>query len=272
MLDLSHPENLKRHLRKYGLTAKKNFGQNFLIDRQVLEQISSAARLKSSDHVIEIGSGPGVLSQHLAPKCGHLTSLEIDPGFINPWKELMKDYPNAEIIRTDVLDYIPADRPYQLIANIPYSITSPILRHFLRNQVVRRPETIVLMIQKEVAERICSEKKPTLLSWEIRIFGVPEIICKAPPESFFPPPKVDSAVLKISLHDTPLIPAEQQEGYFQLLERAYKQPRKTLLNNLSAAWGKEVARAVLEKSQLDGGRRPHQLSREEWLRILDSKS
>ncbi|MDZ4217348.1 MAG: 16S rRNA (adenine(1518)-N(6)/adenine(1519)-N(6))-dimethyltransferase RsmA, partial [Candidatus Gracilibacteria bacterium] len=239
--DLSDPGELESFLSRFGLFAKKSFGQNFLVDSRILDQIIESAELSGHDFVLEIGSGPGDLSQRIAPHVAQLTSLEIDLQMIAPWKVIMKEYENVSILNQDVLDFIPEDKAYKVVANIPYYITSPILKHFLRSQRVRRPDLIVLLIQKEVAQRICDSKKPTLLSWEIRLFGTPEIICGVPPGSFSPSPKVDSAVLRIRMLPKPLLPSEHMDALFVLMSLAYKQPRKTLLNNLMnvGKWSKE---------------------------------
>jgi len=270
MIDLSQFDQLKKHLAKYGLYAKKSFGQHFLVDSLVLDQIVDAAELTGDDVVVEVGAGPGALSQRLAPECQRLMALEIDEKFMKPWKDVMGEFKSVEIINQDVLQYQPPDRPYKLVANIPYYITSPILKHFLRNQRIRRPDIIVLLIQKEVAQRICDRKKPTLLSWEIRVFGEPEIVCPVPPKSFYPPPKVDSAVLKIRVYEKPLLAEDQLGDFFKMLSVAYKQPRKTLLNNLLASsnWDKEEVLELLENAGVDPGKRAHELSLEEWERVL----
>jgi len=274
MIDLSDIDQLKSHLQKHGLFAQKSFGQNFLVDAEVLDRIVAAAELDQSDHVVEVGPGPGVLSQRLALKVKELVAVEIDEKMINPWKELMGAFPNAQILNQDVLKFTPADQEYKLVANIPYYITSPILKHFLRNQSVRRPTIIVLMIQKEVAQRICDLKQPTLLSWEIRLFGHPEIVCSVPSSSFYPAPKVDSAVLKISVFDQPLLDPSSLEPFFQLLSWSYKQPRKTLYNNLCSAgkWSKDQVTSLLKKTGIDPGLRPHQLGLEEWKTLLSISS
>lgn len=266
MIDLANKDQLLTHLRNHGLTAQKRFGQNFLIDDHILNQIVKAADLNESDTVVEVGPGPGVLSQRLAPHIQSLISVEIDPFMISPWQDLMKDFPHAEIFNQDVLDFQSPTDPYKLVANIPYYITSPILKHFLRHQDRRRPDMIVLMIQKEVAQRICDKKKPTLLSWEIRLFGEPRVACKVPPSSFFPSPKVDSAVLCIDVYDKPLIEPSEMTAFFDFLSIAYKQPRKTLSNNLlsSGKYSKEELYPVLEECQIDEKSRPHQLSLENW--------
>ena len=262
-------DGLLNLLKKYDLVARKSLGQNFLVDSRVLDKILESAELKDSDRVVEVGAGPGILSRGLAGLVGELISLEIDKNMILPWHDTMRNFTNAKIIYQDVLRYLPVDKPYKLVANIPYYITSPILKHFLRKQSIRRPELIILMIQKEVAERICDKKKPTLLSWEIRVFGSPEIVCHVPPASFYPSPRVDSAVIRIRLFDKPLLEEKMPDEFFQLLEISYKQPRKTLMNNLlsSRRWPKDLILRMFEKSGIDEKARPHQLDFDDWRKL-----
>lgn len=272
MKNLADIDVLTSHLRRYGLFAKKSFGQNFLVDEKALTAIIAAADLQPTDRVVEVGPGPGVLSQRIAPLTKSLTAVEIDEKMIPPWKDLMQEFSQASILRQDVLDYVPSDEPYKLVANIPYYITSPILKHFLRHQNIRRPDVIVLLIQREVAERICDLERPTLLTWEIQIFGTPELVCRVAPSSFYPSPKVDSAVLKIVVRDRPLLPDEVLEDFFRFLMVSYKQPRKTLLNNLSSSgkWKKDEVLALLKRANVDGGLRPHQLGLEQWKNLFSA--
>lgn len=272
MKNLADLDVLISHLRRYGLVANKSFGQNFLVDEKALGSIIAAAHLQISDRVVEVGPGPGVLSQRIAPLVSSLTAVEIDAKMIPPWKELMQEFSNARILHQDVLDFSPENEPYKLVANIPYYITSPILKHFLRHQGVRRPEIIVLLMQKEVAERICDLERPTLLTWEIQMFGTPEFVAKVPSSSFYPSPKVDSAILKIVVRDQPLLAEEGLEDFFQFLMVCYKQPRKTLLNNLSSAgrWTKDEVMSCLKKADVDGGLRPHQLELEQWKKVFSA--
>ncbi|MDF2379386.1 MAG: 16S rRNA (adenine(1518)-N(6)/adenine(1519)-N(6))-dimethyltransferase RsmA [Candidatus Gracilibacteria bacterium] len=274
MKNLANIDELQDHLRKYGISADKSLGQHFLVNEQVLSSIVDGAELTKEDTVLEVGPGPGVLSQRLVKEAGELIAVEIDEKMIKPWKGLMSDYVQASIIHQDVLKYIPPQKPYKVVANIPYYISSPILQHFLRNPEVTRPTSVILLIQKEVAERVCSTKKPTLLSWLVQIYGAPSIVCNVPPNSFFPPPKVDSAVLKIDVLDNPLVAAEDMDKFFELLEYSYKQPRKTLSNNLkNAPKYKDIdTTELLEKAGVDGGLRPHQLGLEEWNQILETLS
>lgn len=264
--------DIKALLAQHQLHTKKSLGQNFLIDENILNKIVEGAELVATDRVVEVGAGLGVLSKEIAPNVAELLSIEIDDSLIKPWMKVMRGVKNAIIANQDVLDYTPEDKPYKLVANIPYYITSPILKHFLRNQKVRRPDMIVLLIQEEVAQRICSKSKPTLLSWEIRVFGEPDIVCSVPPESFHPSPKVNSAVLRIRMYDKPLLVEADIDAFFKLLAVAYKQPRKTLLNNFVAAggWQREEIQDKLDLIGIDPGLRPHQLDFEMWTKLFTS--
>lgn len=257
---------LKSFLSRHHLYPKKSLGQHFLIDEKIFDAIVQAAELRAEDQVLEIGAGPGFLSERLAPRIRELISLEIDERMRPAWNELMKPFSNAQLLFQDALTYIPAPTPYKIVANIPYYITSPLLRHFLTDPLVPRPERIVFLIQKDVAERICDQKKPMLFSWEIKIFGEPEIIASVPPTAFFPQPKVESCVFRVILGSSPLIVGPNIPAFFQLLEMAYKHPRKTLLNNLIASgrFSKDEVLKILHQAKIPPTLRPHQLTLDDW--------
>lgn len=263
-------QDLKSFLYRYGLSPKKSLGQHFLIDDKVFESILEAADLHPDDRVLEIGAGPGFLSERLAPRIRELISLEVDERMRSAWNELMKPLTNAQFLIQDALTYIPSPAPYKIVANIPYYITSPLLRHFLAGPGIRRPERIVFLIQKDVAERICDKKKPMFLSWEIKIFGEPKILASVPPTAFFPQPKVESCVFRVILHPSPLIVEPDIPAFFQLLEKAYKQPRKTILNNLLASgkFSKENVLTMLDQAKISSGLRPHQLKLDQWIHLV----
>ena len=272
MKDLTDLDQLREHLRQSGLLAKKSLGQNFLVDRHAVHSILVAAELHKDDAVLEVGPGPGVLSLRIAPLVRELTAVEIDARMLRPWKHLMAAFPQASIVHQDVLKFVPDDQPYKLVANIPYYITSPILKHFLRNQKIRRPEIIVLLLQREVAERIVDAKRPPLLSWEIRIFGDAELVARIPRSSFYPSPKVDSAILKIRLRKQPSLSETDLVPFFLLLSRAYKQPRKTLMNNLTAGgvWQREPLLQFLKKRPVSDTIRPHELTFDDWKALFSA--
>jgi 16S rRNA (adenine1518-N6/adenine1519-N6)-dimethyltransferase len=257
--DLSNIQTLKDKLKQFGVHANKRFGQNFLVDSFVLDRIVEAADLLPSDTIVEVGSGPGGLTQRLGAAGASVISLEIDDRMIPLLRNTVQVFKNVEVLHTDVLQWNPPFVVYKVIANIPYYITSPILKHFLRRSLFR-PSRIVLMIQREVAERICSRKKPTLLSWEIMVFGTARIVCPVPSSSFYPSPKVDSAVVCIDLFDEPLVAEDMLGSFFSVLEKGYRQPRKTLANNFKGT-------AVVLPHELKT-LRPHQLSLDEWIRLI----
>ncbi len=263
-MNLSNKEDLLSFLKRFNIHPDKSLGQNFLVDEKALRSILVAAQLHEHDHIIEVGAGPGVLSYELAARVKKLLSLEIDPRFEKPWHEHMRASTNSNLLLQDVLTFTPGSEPYKLVANIPYFITSPILKHFLRHQEIRRPDLIVLLMQKEVAQRIVDLKKPTLLSWEVKIFGEPSIAGIVPAASFFPAPKVDSAILKIKLFPKPLVETKDFERFFRMLSVAYQQPRKMLANNLpnQSTWEKTV----------DPKLRPHQLQLHEWKKLFQKIS
>jgi len=260
---------IKQFLKKHNILPKKSLGQNFLMDNDVLDKIVSSAELsKENDRVVEVGAGPGILSRKLADISQELVSIEIDQRMMEPWRDAMEEYSNAELVNLDILDYVPENQPYKVVANIPYYITSPILKHFLRHQEIRRPEMIVMLMQREVAERICDKRKPTLISWEIRVFADPEIVCNVPAASFFPAPKVESAVLKMNLLESPLVPEIDIDVFFKLLEYSFQQPRKTLFNNLSVVKDKLEVKSLLKKAEIVENTRAHQLNIDNWLKLF----
>lgn len=263
-------KDIKSFLSRHHLFPKKSLGQNFLIDDRVFDAILQAADLHPDDRVLEIGAGPGFLSERLAPLVRELISLEIDERMRPAWNELMKPFSNASLMIQDALTYIPSSAPYKIVANIPYYITSPLLRHFLADPGIWRPECIVFLIQKDVAERICDKKKPMLISWEIKIFGEPEIIASVPPIAFFPQPNVESCVFRVTMHKSPRIAQSDIPAFFQLLEKAYKQPRKTMLNNLLASgiFSKDEVLKALKEANIVPTLRPHQLKLSDWKSLI----
>ncbi len=268
MINLADIQQLKQHLKKHNIWAVHQLGQHFLINEDVLESIVNAADLSADDRVLEIGPGPGVLSTRLVEHCKQLKAVELDQQMIAPWKDLMGDFDNAEILHEDALHHIPEWDNYKLVANIPYYITSPLLEHYLRTEGISKPSVVVFLIQKEVAQRICDFNKPTLLSWQIRIFGDPELVCSVPGDCFYPPPKVLSAVLKVVVRDIPLC----DPVVLKLMEYGYKQPRKTLSNNLKNAplYSEIDMDSVFDSTGVDGGLRPHQLNLEQWVLLHDT--
>lgn len=269
-LDVSHL------LRKYGLRPHKGLGQNFLHDPQALETIVAAAGIQPEDTVLEIGPGLGSLTRYLAASAREVVAVELDRHLLPPLKAVLAPYENVRLIHGDILELSTTDlireREYIVAANIPYYITSAVIRHLLESDP--RPRRIVLTIQKEVARRIC--EKPgdmSLMALSVQVYGRPHIAAHIPAGAFFPAPSVDSAVLVIEIYPTPLIPAEYLDTFFKLIKAGFSQKRKTLRNALSSGLSIPPASAadLLEQAGIDPQRRAETLSIQEWQRLAEIK-
>lgn len=263
------PLNTSALLKKYGLRADKKLGQNFLQDPMALEAIAAAAEIQPSDTVLEIGPGLGSLTRHLAVAARRVVAIELDADLIPPLEAVTKPYDNIYIIHGDILKIAPGElvgaSGYLVVANIPYYITSAIIRHLLENEP--KPRRIVLTVQKEVAERICAGAGDmSLLALSVQVYGQPRIAKRIPAGAFFPPPRVDSAVLSIDIYPSPKIQSEWLDTFFKLIKAGFSQKRKTLRNSLSSGLhmpSKEVE-DLLTKAGIDPMRRAETLSIEEW--------
>lgn len=228
------------------------------------------AAITPQDNIIEVGTGLAVLTEELAKNAGHITTIEYDAALIPILQNELKKYTNVELIQSDALTYSLPTKPYKLVANIPYYITSPLLNHFLRpvTKEQKRPSLIVLLVQKEVAEKICAKAGDhSILSLQVQIFGKPAIKGIVHRSSFFPQPKVDSAILKIELEKKPII--EDLETFFKLAKAAFSQKRKTIGNSLknSLHLTSTVVASLLEKADIKPERRPQTLSLQEWQKL-----
>jgi 16S rRNA (adenine1518-N6/adenine1519-N6)-dimethyltransferase len=256
-------------LRDYGLKPKKGLGQNFLVDDTYLQRIVEAANVTESDEVLEIGAGLGSLTRHLAAAAGQVTAVEIDNQFFPILKKVIKDFTNVRLIQGDIMEIdshaITSRAGYKVVANIPYYLTSNLIRRLLEAPL--KPTQIALTIQKEVAQRICAEPgKMSLLSLGVQIYGKPVIAFIIPSTAFYPIPGVDSALLLVNLFEQPVIPVELLDGFFKLVKAAFMQKRKMLHNALSGAPGLGNGRAeeLLSRSGIDPDRRAQTLALQEW--------
>ena len=259
-------------LKRYGLRADKKLGQNFLQDDDALQKIIQAAEISADDFVLEIGPGVGSLTRYLAASASTVIAVELDLDLIPPLKAVLKPYPNVNIIQGDILNINISDiiqKPnYIVAANIPYNITSAIIRHLLESE--NKPRRVVLTIQKEVAERIC--EKPgdlSLLALSVQVYGKPSIHAIIPAESFHPVPKVDSAILRIDIYDEPLIEKDLLNTFFKLTKAGFGQKRKTLRNSLSSGLhvSTEKTESLLKQAEIESMRRAETLSIDEWKRL-----
>jgi 16S rRNA (adenine1518-N6/adenine1519-N6)-dimethyltransferase len=268
------PLNITTILRQYGLRADRKLGQNFLQDPFALDAIVAAAKIKPTDTVLEIGPGLGSLTRHLAESASQVIAVELDRDMLPPLKAVTSAYNNIKIIHGDILKLSPKDliqKPgYLVVANIPYYITSAIIRHLLENEP--KPRRIILTVQKEVANRICAQPgNMSLLALSVQIYGNPHIAKHIPAGAFIPEPKVDSAVLCVDIYPNPIVKPEFVDIFFKLTKAGFSQKRKTLRNSLSGGLhiSPQQAEEFLNKADIDPRRRAETLSIEEWQRLCD---
>ncbi|MDP2637247.1 MAG: 16S rRNA (adenine(1518)-N(6)/adenine(1519)-N(6))-dimethyltransferase RsmA, partial [bacterium] len=201
-MDIANAKDIKNMLSEAGLRPKKGLGQHFLVAKPFLDLISKAAGLKKTDTVLEIGPGLGVLTETLAKKAKKVVAVEKDGELVGLLEELTVGMKNIEVIHSDILKLDPSHIPafqhsYKVVANLPYYITSPVIRMFLEAKV--QPTVMVLMVQKEVGQRICAKPpKMSLLAVSVQFYAKPEIIAVVSKNAFWPQPKVDSAILKLT--------------------------------------------------------------------------
>jgi 16S rRNA (adenine1518-N6/adenine1519-N6)-dimethyltransferase len=264
-------------LRAHQLHPKKGLGQNFLADPIALERIVQAADIPAGAHVLEIGPGLGSLTRYLARAAGQVVAVELDKGLLPVLAEVLAPFDNVRLVQGDILDLNPAElmpeSGYLVVANIPYYITSAVIRHLLETSV--KPARIVLTVQREVAERICAPPgKLSLLALSVQVYGQPHTAARIPAGAFYPPPKVDSAVVRVDLYPEPLIPAGQLNDFFRLAKAGFSQKRKTLRNALAGGlgWKHERVQELLGAAEIDPQRRAETLTMEEWHRLTNRYS
>lgn len=269
------PVDAAHLLKKYGLRPHKGLGQNFLQDPLALEKIVSAAEIQSTDTVLEIGPGLGSLTRYLAASARAVVAVELDRHLLPPLKSVLAPYDNVRIVQGNILELSPSDlvgeQDYLVVANIPYYITSAVIRHLLESGP--RPRRIVLTIQKEVARRICEGPGDmSLMALSVQVYGKPRIAAHIPAGAFFPAPSVDSSVLVVDIYPSPQIPDPLLETFFGLIKAGFGQKRKTLRNSLSAGLSISPARAeeLLDRAGIDPRRRAETLSIQDWQRLAEN--
>jgi len=260
----------KRELRRLDIRAKKGLGQNFLVDKHALDRIVSAAKLSPDDYVVEVGPGLGVLTQELAQKAGRVVAVELDSSMAAMLREKYADSSNVEIIEADILGCAPeslmsTERDYKVVGALPYNIASAVLRHFL--EAKHKPTMIVAVMQKEVAQSIAAKPGDmSLLSVGVQLYGCPSIVKYIHPCSFYPQPKVDSAIIRIDVYQDPPVKVKDEVAFFDVVRGGFSTPRKQLRNSLSYGLGitSQEAGDLLDSAVIDPRRRAETLSIEEW--------
>jgi len=246
-------------------------GQNFLVSEKLAERISKAAGISGKDTVLEVGPGTGKLTLRLAEKAKRVVAIEKDPRMVEILKKSFKNNKKVEILEKDILKVDPSClklKEYKLAGNIPFYLTSPLIRKFLEEK--NPPEQMTLVVQKEVAQRICSRPpEMNLLAVSVQAYSEASILFYIPRSSFWPKPKVDAAVLKIIPRKKKLISASFRDPFFKVVKAGFSQPRKQLLNNFSKMLKLSKGKTAewLLKNNVDPERRAETLEIEEWIEL-----
>lgn len=256
-------------LTRHGISPKKSLGQNFLHDPSILHKIVTTADLTGSGTVLEIGPGTGNLTAALAEHAARVIAVELDDRLVPILQERLVDQSHVTIIHGDFLETDLSahlgDLPYSVVANVPYYITSAILRHIFEQ--LPRPERVVLTVQREVAERVIAEPGDmSVLAVSVQFYGAPQIVMKLPAAAFWPRPDVDSALLRIDVFATPPVDVPDERLFFRVVRAGFSQKRKQLRNSISGglAIPKDDAVALLVSADIDYQRRAETLTLDEW--------
>jgi len=270
-------------LRSLDLRARKGLAQHFLVDEGALRDVVSAAGLTPADVVIEVGPGLGVLTVELAKRAGWVTAIELDDRLAAALSKNLASRGNVAVIHGDVLKVSPAalleesrgtfpagvdSSGYKVVANLPYYITSPTLRHFLEASL--KPRVMVVMVQREVAEAIVAQPGDmSILSISVQFYGRPEMVRRVPARCFYPAPEVDSAILKITLYNKPAVAVSDAEGFFSLVRAGFATPRKQIANSLAHGLKRDKAGILplLAEADISPSRRAEALALDEWARL-----
>lgn len=278
-MDLTSPRTIRSIQEKFGFTFKKGLGQNFLTSQNVLEEIVDAAEIDSG--VIEVGPGFGVLTSELAKNSDKVVTIEIDERLIDVLKYTLADYDNVKIVNADILKLDLhkliqeefGNEKVSIAANLPYYITTPIITKLLEEKLPLK--NIVVMVQKEVALRMAakpSSKDYGAITVLCQYYTEPSVVTKVPASLFVPPPKVDSAVLRLKIRENPAVHVTDEKMFFRVVKAAFSQRRKTLLNCLCSnfSFPKEEMSALLEGVGITPSRRGETLSLQEFADISDA--
>jgi len=265
-------------LQRSGLRPRKGLGQNFLVDDAALQRIVTAADLTAEDIVLEIGPGPGTLTRLLVERVRRVLVVEIDPNMIGLLQEVLGDARNLEIIQGDILAlsaedladrlHLAGGETYKVVANLPYYITSAVLRHLL--EASPQPSCLIVTVQEEVARRIVARPGDmSILAVSVQLYGIPRIVARIPAGAFYPAPKVDSAVLRVDLAEGPTVAVDDTVWFFAVVRAGFSARRKQLHNVLAhaLAMNGDMVRRALLRCDIEPSRRAQTLSLDEWARL-----
>lgn len=274
---LYSPQKIKETLDKHGFKFSKSLGQNFLIDGNVVRKIASEANITKDDYVLEIGPGMGTLTEELALNAKKVVAVELDRKLIPVLQDTLAEYKNLEVINADILDVNIEELieeklgggPVKVVANLPYYVTTPIIGALLERHL--KIESITVMVQKEVAERMSAapgSKTYGSLSVFVGFYTEPEMVLKVPNTVFMPRPKIDSAVIRLNLKKQ--LPDIDTDKFFKVVKAGFSKRRKTILNALSTygfSIDKDTIREALEKSDIKPEERAENISVEEFIKL-----
>jgi 16S rRNA (adenine1518-N6/adenine1519-N6)-dimethyltransferase len=271
-VDLTDIYELRNLLYAHGMRPNKSFGQNFLIDRSILERMVEAAEIELDDQVLELGAGTGVLTRELARRARRVVAVELERNMLTLLAKTTGALPNVERLARNLLYLDPQDvfaqEPYKLVANLPYYITAPTFRHFLES--ANKPRLLVVMVQYEVAQRmVAGPGDMSLLGVSVQFYGQPSIVARVPARSFYPAPKVDSAILRVNVHDHVPLSLAERDGFFHIVQAGFAERRKQLHNSLTHHLHRknEEIRDCLAAANIDPSRRAETLTIDEWLAL-----
>ncbi|MGZ9587080.1 16S rRNA (adenine(1518)-N(6)/adenine(1519)-N(6))-dimethyltransferase RsmA [Paenibacillus marinisediminis] len=283
-MDIATPSRTKEIIRKHGFSFKKSLGQNFLIDMNIMRRIVQAAELDEHTGALEIGPGIGALTEQLARLAGSVAAVEIDQRLIPILGDVLEPYTNVKVVHGDVLkvdlkqlfaDCFHSMEKVSVVANLPYYVTTPIMMKLLEERLPLK--NIVVMIQKEVAERMAAKpggKEFGSLSIAVQYYSEPEIVCTVPGTVFIPQPNVDSAVIRLKVREKPPVEVMDEQRFFEVVQAGFAQRRKTLWNNLKARYGNDIGvealQAALDRVGINPSRRGETLSLQEYASLSDA--
>lgn len=281
-MNLCNPTELKALLNRHGFNFSKTLGQNFLIDKNVLNKIVSASELNENSCVLEIGPGAGTLTRRLAETGARCTAVEIDKALLPILGETLVGFDNFNLINSDILKVDLKklikdefdNKPFHVIANLPYYITTPIIMQILESRLP--VVSMTLMVQKEVADRMCAtcgSKEYGALSVAVQYYTIPTVICRTEPHCFIPQPKVASSVVHLKVSATPTVTVSDEKKFFAIVKSSFGQRRKTLLNALSKSpyfsANKDSVRSALVQMGVDENIRGEKLSISQFAKLSE---
>jgi 16S rRNA (adenine1518-N6/adenine1519-N6)-dimethyltransferase len=266
---------VKSLLRQSGLRARKSLGQHFLIDGAVLAVILETAELGPKDTVVEVGPGLGILTRELARRAGNVIAVELDKELASLLQRQLSSLANLRVVNTDIRkvklgQLLGGKSDYKVVANLPYYITSPVLRYFVESSP--KPSLMVMMVQKEVGDAIVAGPgKMSLLAVSLQMYSKPRIVSYVPASSFYPQPKVDSVILRFDMLKKPAVKVADVNSFFELVKFGFSAPRKQIHNSLAHGLGMKASEVVplLEQAGVDMQRRAETLSLEEWATLYE---